>query len=345
MIWLHVILIISLWFRAKNYPAGSGLLSPHADWSQHLAWPPCTQVQCYSLIINRIALRLHQAPFMQNLCQKTPNSNLMSILMHSSFFYYFHFFSHFCNKCQQSILENTCLVFTPAKSLTCTCFLNRWIHFLIRISGFISLPHLLTALVSIHSETWATLTARSSVHCLQAGRSGTRPRAASILLTTIIVQPSLQTRDFLRTCISSSSKHSPRQETSFHCLFCSCRIMCVCFYNISRLYWPSPHRVEPEVIDIKCFLNFCLFALIKNQSCFFTEVSWGDKKLGLFYLLTIILFSVLLLNCIYFVNPILLVYNRIQSSGTDSFFYRFCHTSPSPNGSRVPTDSQNTNIR
>lgn len=38
------ILSLFLIFRAKNNSAGSGLLSPHTDRSQHLARPPGTQV-------------------------------------------------------------------------------------------------------------------------------------------------------------------------------------------------------------------------------------------------------------------------------------------------------------
>ncbi len=34
----------SVCFRAKNNSAGAGLLPPHTDWSQHLAWPPGAQV-------------------------------------------------------------------------------------------------------------------------------------------------------------------------------------------------------------------------------------------------------------------------------------------------------------
>lgn len=46
-------------FRAKNNSAGSGLLPPHADGCQHLAWPSCTQVplsSCFFIFIKQVCV-------------------------------------------------------------------------------------------------------------------------------------------------------------------------------------------------------------------------------------------------------------------------------------------------
>lgn len=106
------------------------------------------------------------------------------------------------------------------------------------------------------SETWAMWTARSSVLCRRAGRSGTPPPAESTLSTTTTGQLSSRTRASLPTCISYSSKRiawmnrltvrfiSPRKISNYAFCFCT--------------FYTSP-LVPASSVYIFSFCGFSLF--------------------------------------------------------------------------------------